>query len=51
MDKKNYFAPELEVIKLDVQVAILAGSDYDDPDGQGGSAPMDPTPSTDPSDF
>lgn len=51
MDKKLYLAPELEVIELEAQMAILAGSDFDDPDGEGGSAPMDPTPSTDPSDF
>ncbi len=49
MEKKFYFAPEEEVVMLDLQTAILAGS-LDDPNGEGGDAPIDNTPH-DASDF
>lgn len=46
MDKKLYFAPELELIELEAKTAIMAGSPiFDDEEGEGGDAPMDNNPS------
>ena len=41
MEKKEYMAPELEVVKLQQQTALLAGSTMDETDG---NDPNNPTP-------
>ena len=41
MEKKEYMAPELEIIKLQQQTALLAGSTMDE---TGDNDPNNPTP-------
>lgn len=41
MEKKEYMAPELEIIKLQQQTALLAGSPMDE---TGDNDPNNPTP-------